>query len=66
MSLRMGSNQGAARTSVLDKRVPRNPRYASVKSKASLRTKYISMLPGIRGALECVMRAPHTLGYRVT
>ncbi|CAM9279493.1 unnamed protein product, partial [Ectocarpus sp. 12 AP-2014] len=35
MSLRMGSNQGSVRANALDKRVPRNPRYAGVKSKAS-------------------------------
>lgn len=35
MSLRMGSNQGMSRANPLDKRVPRNPRYADVESKAS-------------------------------
>lgn len=38
MSLRMGSNGGGSRASALDKRVPRNPRYANVKSKASQRS----------------------------
>eukprot|EP00752_Nemacystus_decipiens_P008894 g7939.t1 len=33
MSLRMGSNGGSSRANALDKRVPRNPRYANVKSK---------------------------------
>ncbi|CAN0249162.1 unnamed protein product, partial [Pylaiella littoralis] len=33
MSLRMGSHRGSSRGSALDKRVPKNPRYAGVKSK---------------------------------
>lgn len=33
--MRMGSNQGSSRANALDKRVPRNPRYAGVKSKVT-------------------------------
>lgn len=43
MSLRMGSNQGSTRIKVLDKKVPRNPRYADVQSKAS-HNKYHSTI----------------------
>lgn len=56
MSLRMGSNQGSSKRNALDKRVPRNPRYAGVKSKASRQSRVGGGLQNAAQPHACILQ----------